>query len=151
MLNDESDKHVKRIWEMLLEQEIAHLHSAVRLLNKYEGKEWQQVIPNGEFPELIKLHENKDYIRHITQKTINNTSLKETYINVDKLADDADFFKYQKKVHSNPANERGHTVIVDHIKEYGKDYRYQDKEHPVKALRSRTEDNYSIGREKSAN
>ncbi|MBR2398235.1 MAG: hypothetical protein IKA97_05660, partial [Clostridia bacterium] len=113
MLNDESDKYIKRIWEMLLEQEIAHLHSAVKLLNKYEGKEWQQVIPNGEFPDLIKLHENKDYIRHITQKTINNTSLKESYINVDKLPDDADFFKYQKKVHANPVNERGHTVIVD--------------------------------------
>ncbi|MBR2323732.1 MAG: hypothetical protein IKA39_02425 [Clostridia bacterium] len=151
MLNDESDKYIKRIWEMLLEQEIAHLHSAVKLLNKYEGKEWQQVIPNGEFPDLIKLHENKDYIRHITQKTINNTSLKESYINVDKLPDDADFFKYQKKVHANPVNERGHTVIVDHINEYGKDYRYQDKEHPVKALRSRTVDNYSIGREKSSN
>ena len=147
MYNDETDKNVQKIWEMLFEQELAHLNSAVKLLNKYENKEWQQVIPNGTFPELVKLHENKEYIRTITAKTINNTSKREGYIDVNKLPADADFFKYQKKVNSNPEKERGHTIIVDHIKEFGKDYRYQDKEHPVKCLRSRTEDNYCIGRE----
>ena len=40
---------VKKIWELHLEQEIAHLHHAAHLLETYEGKQWQQVIPDGTF------------------------------------------------------------------------------------------------------
>lgn len=50
---DETDQKVKRIWEKHFEDEVAHLHYAKELLLKYEGKEWQQVIPTGEFPELL--------------------------------------------------------------------------------------------------
>ncbi len=146
MLNDESDAQIKDIWEMFLEQEIAHLHHAVKLLNKYENKDWQQVIPNGKFPELVKLRENKEYIRKVLSDTVLNTADREGYKEVTKLPTEADFFKYQKKVNTVPEDERGHTVIVNHIEEYGEDYRYQEKEHPVKCLRSRTEDNYNVGR-----
>ena len=145
MYEDESEPYIKKIWEMLFEQEVAHLHSAVKLLNKYDKKSWDEVIPNGTFPELLKLRENKDYVREILGKTVSNTGDRENYISVDKLPENADFFKYQKKINSNPEKERGHTVIEDHIKEFKKDYRLQEKEHPVKCLRSRTEDNYTVG------
>ena len=145
MYQDETDPHVKEVWERLLEQEIAHLHSAVTLLNKYDKKSWDEVIPGGDFPELLKLHENKEYVRAVLQKTVSVTADKEGYASVTDLPDDADFFKYQKKINAEPKNERGHTVIVEHIDRFGKDYRFQEKEHPVKCLRSRTEDNYTVG------
>ena len=145
MLNDESDEQVKKIWEMLLEQEIAHLHSAVELLNKYENKSWEEVIPGGTFPELVSLHENKEYVRKVLAKTVTLTAKGEGYADVSDLEEDYKFFKYQKKVNSKPEEERGHTVICDHIEKYGEDYRVQDSEHPIKCLRSRKEDNYIIG------
>ena len=145
MLNDESDENVKRVWEMLLEQEIAHLHSAVELLNKYENKSWEEVIPGGAFPELVSLHENKEYVRKVLAKTVTLTAKGEGYADVSELEEDYKFFKYQKKVNAKPEEERGHTVICDHIEKYGEDYRVQDSEHPIKCLRSRKEDNFVLG------
>lgn len=145
MYNDESDQQIKKIWEMFYEQEIAHLHKAVCLLNKYENKDWQQVIPDGTFPELISLHENKEYIRSILADTVNNTADLEGYSNVKTLPVDAPFFKYQEMVNTNPKEERGHTVIQDHIDRFGEDYRYCDSENPIKCLQNREKDNYTLG------
>jgi rubrerythrin len=145
MLNDESDEHVKKVWEMLLEQEIAHLHTAVELLNQYENKSWEEVIPGGDFPELLSLHENKDYVRKVLATTVTLTGKGEGYADVSELDDDYKFFKYQKQVNAKPEEERGHVIICDHIEKYGEDYRVQDKEHPIKCLRSRKEDNFTLG------
>ena len=38
--------------------------------------------------------------------------------------------------------------IEKHIKEFGEDYRFEEREHPVVALRKRDEDNYVLGRVK---
>ena len=144
MVIDESDEYVKKIWERMLEQEIAHLHSAVELLKKYENKSWEEVIPGGDFPEPVSLHENKEYVRKVLAKTVNLTGDGDGYACVNDLPENANFFRYQKKVNCKPEDERGHTVIKEHIEEFGKDYRLQEKEHPIKCLRSRTEDNYTL-------
>jgi rubrerythrin len=98
MFCDESDKNIKAIWERLLEQEIAHLHAAKENLQKYENKDWQEVIPNGDFPELIKLQENVDYVRKILKTTVENTGDRESYINVNDLENNSNFFKYNNAV-----------------------------------------------------
>ncbi|MBQ9103928.1 MAG: hypothetical protein IJY57_02425 [Clostridia bacterium] len=148
MMQDESCEHVKRIWERLLEQEIAHLHLAVKLLNKYEKKDFIEVCGEGAFPEPIKLHENIDYIRHIISKTVCDTGNRESYTNLKNLPDDADFFKYQKKVFPKPETESGHITVENHINRFGKDYRFETKEHPIKSMRVRTKDDYCTGRVK---
>lgn len=148
MLNDETDKNIKKIWEMLFEQELAHLHQAVKALRTYEKKDWSDVIPGGEFPELISFHNNKDYVRSVLGRTVTLTANRESYIDIAKVPDSANFFKYQNKVNAKPQDEAGHKVIEEHIERFGEDYRVQDKEHPVKTLRSRTEDNFTLGRVK---
>lgn len=40
---DERDANIKRIWELHLTQELAHLHKVAELLSKYEKKQWEQV------------------------------------------------------------------------------------------------------------
>lgn len=149
MMCDESEKHIKAIWEMCLEQEIAHLHAATQNLRKYEKKEWQEVIPNGEFPELITFKSNIEYIRKILKNTVTNTALLEGYVDINELDDDANFFKYQNKVNKKPEDEAGHKVIENHISQFGEDYRYEQKENPVKELQDRKKDNYDLGRIKT--
>ncbi len=149
MMQDESDKHIKKIWEMILEQEIAHLHSAKDLLMKYEKKEWQEVIPNGEFPELIKLQSNIEYVRTVLKKTVTRTAKREGYVNIDDLDDADNFFKYQNKVIKNPEEEASHKVIVEHINHFGEDYRCETKTNPVKELQNREEDNITLARVKT--
>lgn len=146
MYLDEIDKNIKKVWEMLLNQEIIHLNIAKNLLEKYEKKSYLEVIPLPEFPDTIKFKNNKEYIRKVISKTVNITADKEGYIDYKKLPDDADYFKYQKAVLTKPEDERGHTVILDHIEKFGKDYRLEDKEHPIKELRSRTSDSICVGR-----
>ncbi len=147
MLNDETDKNIKQIWEMLFEQELAHLHQAVKMIRTYEKKDWSDVIPDGNFPKLISFHENKEYVRSVLGRTVTLTADREKYIDISKLSKTANFYKYQNKVNAKPKEEAGHVVIEQHIDRFGEDYRVQDKEHPVKALRSRTEDNFTIGRQ----
>ncbi len=142
----ETDAYVKALWEENLDMEIAHLQKAAELLEKYEGKHWQEVIPDGEFPAPISLHENIEYVREILATTVQFTGLLDDYVNVNELPSDANFFQYQKVV--NPTTEivPSHLVIDAHIRGYGKDYRFEVAPNPIKELRNRTCDNTSVGR-----
>ncbi len=149
MLCDESDTNVKKIWERFLEQEIAHLHASVENLRKYENKDWQEVIPEGSFPELIAFKSNTDYIRKILKNTVENTANREEYCNINDMPDNANFFKYQNKVNEKPDEEAGHVVIENHINQFGTDYRFEIKPNPVSDLQNRKKDNNTLGRVKT--
>lgn len=142
----ETNAYIKKLWQMHLEMEVAHLHKAVELLKKYEGKEWQQVIPDGEFPAPLSLHENIDYVREILGDTVQYTSLVEDYERVENLSPEADFFRYQERLNNNVNQVPSHCVINTHIRNYGKDYRFNVAPNPIKELRSRSCDNTSVGR-----
>lgn len=146
---DETDPYIKKIWEQHLEQQIASLHLAKELLKTYEGLEWQQVIPNGEFPELLKLCPTIDYVREVL-KTARLTSDREDYAYVKDIPDDHRFFKYQKQVNKNPSDEPSHDVTNRHIIVSGADYRYETKENVIQELRDRKKDNTELGRTKQA-
>ncbi len=145
---DESDEQIKKIWQKHYEMELRHLRIAVETLQKYEGREWQQLFRGGaDFPELIKLQSNKPYIREV-MKSVRDTAVKEDIVNIDDLDTGADFYKYQKQVNSSVANVPSHAVIDKYIKKHGEDYRYEDKPSVEKTLRDRTVDNTCLGREK---
>ena len=141
----ESDHSIRKLWEELFTQEVAHLHKAAQLLRKYEGKEWQQVIPGGEFPTLLKLAPSKEYVRQVMKST-RLTSDREGYCDVGVLPEDADFFRYQKLVNHDLKQVASHTVIRDYIAENGRDWRYQEKPHPIAALDDVKADNTKVGR-----
>lgn len=146
----ETDRRIKCFWEENLAFEIAHLHKAAELLKKYEKKDWQEVIPCGEFPEPISLHENIEYVRKILGDTVQYTSLKEEYVKLKKLPDDADFFRYQEIINPKTNIVPSHNVIDMHIHRHGADYRYQIAPSPVPELRNRRMDNTSVGRKPDA-
>lgn len=145
MMNDEKDASVKALWESNLNDELAHLHKAAEMLEKYEKRTWNEIIPCPEFPELLTLGENKDYVRKV-QKTAYLTSDREDYVDVRKLNGDESFFKYQQKVNKNCAHTPSHNVIETYLKKHEKDYRYEDSPNPIKELRDRKSDNITVGR-----
>lgn len=146
----ETDKYVKCIWEECLNEEVSHLHKAAELLKKYEGKEWNQVIHDGNFPKPLCLHENIAYVRDVLKNTVQFTGCREDYERVEKLPDSADFFKFQKIIAPCTDIVPSHNVICSHIQRTGRDYRFECKENPVQELRCRTCDNTMVGREKNA-
>ncbi|MCH5350697.1 MAG: hypothetical protein J1F39_01835 [Clostridiales bacterium] len=151
-MTEETNDVAKKIWTDHFEQELSHLHYAVELLQKYEKKEWAQVIPDGEFPKLLTFNDNyeknKNYIRNILKNTITNTAVLEEYTDITNVPDNYEYFRYNNAVNKNPSSVASHKVIDSYISEFGEDYRYTVSEHPVKALRNRKEDNIDIGRKK---
>ncbi len=142
----ETDAYVKALWEQNLEIEIAHLHKAVELLKKYENKDWQQVIPDGEFPAPISLHQNIEYVREVLKDTVQFTGLLDDYVKVNELPSDANFFQFQRIINPSIEIVPSHIVIDAHIRGFGKDYRFEVAPNPIKELRSRTSDNTTVGR-----
>ena len=144
---DESDEKIKKLWHSFYIEECAHLQKALSLLEKYEKKSIDDLFPTGaEFPELLKFGSNKDYVRKVLKETGNYTAYQENYERVDKLVKNAPFYKYNDTVTTPTSAVPSHMVIEKHIKDFGKDYRYEDKVSPIPSLRNRKEDNVEFGR-----
>ena len=146
-METESDGRIREIWSRLFDMEVAHLKASAELLLNYEGRAWQQVIPDGSFPAPLELTSNIDYVRGILKSTVSLTADRESWTSVDKLREDADFFKYQCAVNGNVENVESHDIIERMIEREGSDYRYETAENPVKALRNRKKDDTATGRE----
>ncbi len=142
----ETDAHIREVWGFMFEQELMHLHIAQNLLKECEGKDWQQVIPDGEFPEPLRLESNIAYVRDILGRTVCNTALRENYVPVDCVPQHGTFADYQSQVNCPIENVTSHTVIEDYIRQFGQDYRYETAPNPVPELRDRRRDDTQVGR-----
>ena len=146
-MEDESDEAIKRIWSEHFRMEVCHLKVAAKLLKKYENTSYEKCVGDGEFPKLLKLGSNKDYIRRVLGNTVTLTADDMDYKDIKRISDDHRYFIYQSFM-GDPERNPSHLVIQKAIDRMGKDYRYQDSEHPVKELRDRTKDNVKIARTK---
>ncbi len=146
MAEQEVVPHIKEIWEHFFEMECAHLQLACYFLEKYEKTAPSKVIGGGEFPQLLQLGTNKEYVREVLERTVMLTTNRQRYIDVMNLPANADFFQYQEQVIEDVKTTPSHAVIAEAIAKMGQDYRYQDKTHPVKELQNRKKDNTELGR-----
>ncbi len=145
-METETCPKTKQVWEWLYQQEVTHLHAAAKLLQKVEGKDYQQVVGKGDFPAPLLLTSNIPYVREVLAGTVNQTANRESYACVDDLKPDVDFFRYQGIVNKNGNAVASHTVIADHIGQFGRDYRWETAPNPVMQLRDGTVDNMDVGR-----
>lgn len=151
-MQDESDESIKKIWTEHFKMEVAHLKTAAKMLKKFENKSYESVFGSGEFPKLLKLGGNKEYIRKVLGSTIlltaDNTQEKFDYKDIKKISDNHRYFDYQQFMSGDPERNPSHLVIQKAIEKLGNDFRYQDSDHPVKELRNRKDDNVNIARTK---
>ena len=89
---------------------------------------------------------NKEYVRKVLKETITLTLKDDGYCELSRLPDDHRFFTFQNKFLRGGDKAPSHLVIQKAIKLLGKDYRYQEGDHPVKSLRDRENDNTSVAR-----
>lgn len=146
---DESDARIKKIWLEHYEEELTHLKIASEMLLRYDGRNVEQLFALGvsEFPSLLSLHENIDYVRKV-MNDVRLTAVREDTVSIDKLPDNADFFKYQSEVNKSIDTVATHDVIKQHIAKSGEDYRFEVAPSVQKTLRDRTSDNIDLGRRK---
>ena len=141
----ETNAYLKSIWQEHYKMECSHLKIASELLEKYENKSYVDVVGHGEFPILLELGTNKEYVRNVLKNTVNNTSINKKYVDICSLPEDNIFFLYQQKIVDEKLNA-SHQVIEKAILETGTDYRYEDTKNPVKELTNRKKDNVKIAR-----
>ena len=141
---DETDDYIRDIWQEHFEMEVAHLKHAIALLEKYEKTKVSKVLPEPEFPELLRFGENVEYIREVL-KSVGLTSIEEEYVPVKDLPKDFRFFEHLKTTNGAPEDVASHQVIEEHIAQFGEDYRFEKKSHPIKFLQCRTCDNITVG------
>ena len=142
----ETDEHIRRVWTRHLEQELAQLHRASQLLDRFEHKHWQQLIPDPTFPAPIRLESNVDYVRSVLT-TVQLTYKNDSPVPVQELSESDPFFVYQGAIHNKAEHVASHAVIDRAIRQAGRDYRFELAPHPVSELQSRTQDNTQIGRD----
>ena len=148
--NDEKDARIKDIWLMHFEEELSHLHFACAMLERYDGKVWQQLFPEGgDFPEPLAFTEQKGYVREVL-KSVRLTGRAESYEEVDRLPDNFRFFSYNRGVQGNVKGLASHAVIEKTIGKFGRDYRVEDKAHPIRALADSKSVNADVARVKGA-
>lgn len=149
MASQEELPQIKQIWEHFFEMECAHLQLACHFLEKYEKTAPSKVIGTGEFPALLLLGTNKEYVRDVLERTVMLTTNRQYYVDVMNLPENADFFRYQNQVVADAETVASHVVIAKTADKLGQDYRYQDKAHPVKELQNRKKDNIVLARSRS--
>lgn len=145
-MQEETDAAVKRIWEDFFRMEVAHLHKTAQLLSAYGHKDWQQVIPKGDFPAPLRLGSNIGYVRQAMQMA-DFTAQREVFKPVNMLPKGYDFFVFQQAINADISQVPSHMVIDRYISKHGTDYRFETAPNPVPALRDRARDNTTLGRE----
>jgi rubrerythrin len=135
-LLEESDERIKNIWQNNLECEVEHLHLAAEMLQQYEGRDAESLLPSR-FPTLTKFEPNKDYVRDILASQIQLTADGNMYKPVSELPDSSRYFEYQRMVNVD-GSAPSQRVIEEHIDRHGQDYRLEtDGPHPIEEYRIR--------------
>ena len=145
-MNDEPDAAIRHIWEHGFEQSAAQLQASARLLEQYEGKHWQQLIPDGAFPPALSLGPNIEYVRSVIAGTVHNTRQVAGYADVRTLPADNRFFQYQQTVNPDAGDVPSHQTIRQYLASHDEDYRWETAPNPIEELRNRKVDNTTLGR-----
>ncbi|MCE0447135.1 hypothetical protein LT493_30285 [Streptomyces tricolor] len=131
-MEQETDPKVKAIWELHLNMELEHLHTACELMRRHDGREPQEVLA-PELPNVLTFEPNKQYLRELLDTQMDLTTLGAGYV---REAHER-FEKMQEQIHGGeaPPSDR---VIAEHDEMFGREYRVQTEgEHPDPAQREK--------------
>lgn len=134
-MQEETDPKMKKIWEIHLDMEIEHLRQAGLLMEEYENRSLDEILPE-ELPTLVKFQSNVDYVREVLTNQVDLSSVDGEYCSTGKMPSNARYFSYQKIM--NDGGVPSQQVIEEHIETTGEDYRYEIAgPHPIKDYRDR--------------
>jgi hypothetical protein len=121
MLQHETDRRIRNIWELHLEMELGQLQVACELLRRYEGVEPAEILPK-ELPDTpVTFEPNKQYVRQVLASQVDLRPDGLGYTPVEQLPDDHRFFAFQETVNAGGAPSE---VVIDQNRSAsGREYR----------------------------
>jgi hypothetical protein len=121
MLQHESDKRIKALWELHCNMEIGQLHVVCDLLRKYEGVEPEEILPPAVPDTPVTFEPNKQYVREVLASQYDLRTDGVEYVRLDELPDDHRYFRYQEVVNADGAPSE---IVIDETRrERDRDYR----------------------------
>jgi hypothetical protein len=134
MLQQESDRRIKAMWELHCDMEIGQLQVACDFMRRLEGREPADLLPPA-LPQVpVTFEPNKDYVRDVLATQVDLRADGLDFVPVGELPPDHRYFTYQKTVNArgNPSEQ----VIDENRARSGRDYRDETEgDHPVTDLR----------------
>jgi hypothetical protein len=135
MMQNESDRRIKQIWELHCNMEIGQLRVAAEMLRTYEGVDPLEILPPALPDTPVTFEPNKQYVRDIlaTQYDLRTDGV--DYVNLEDLPKDHRYFRFQETV--NAGGVPSEQVIDEDRAERDRDYRDEtDGENPIPELRT---------------
>jgi hypothetical protein len=134
MLQQESDRRIKAMWELHCDMEIGQLQVACDFMRRLEGRDPADLLPPA-LPEVpVTFEPNKAYVRDVLATQVDLQADGLDFVPVGELPPDHRYFTYQKAVNArgNPSEQ----VIDQNRARSGRDYRDETEgDHPVTDLR----------------
>jgi hypothetical protein len=96
-LEQESNHHVKAIWERFLDYELGHFHYVAELFKRYEDRDPAEVL-QGAMPEPIRYESHRDYVRQVLAAEVDLRARGEQF--VDKSQESEASLAYRAQLNS---------------------------------------------------
>jgi len=97
-LEQETNHHVKAIWERFLDYELGHFHHIAALFKQYEQRDPAEVV-QGELPEPIRYASHRDYVRQVLAKEVDLRANGTQY--VDKNSESQESIAYRTQLNAD--------------------------------------------------
>jgi hypothetical protein len=134
MLQQETDRRIKQLWELHCDMEIGQLRAACELLRKYEGVEPEEILPPALPDVAVTFEPNKEYVREILASQYDLRTDGVEYVRLEDLPKEHRYFEYQNTVNAGGAPSE--LVIDETRQERGRDFRDETEgAHPIEGLR----------------
>jgi hypothetical protein len=134
MLQHESDRRIKAIWELHCNMEIGQLQVACEHMRRLEGRDPAELLPPS-LPDVpVTFEPNKDYVRQVLTDQVGLRTDGLDYVDVDDLPADHRYFAYQGTVNEGGAPSE---QVIDQARNHGAgEYRDETEGgHPIADLR----------------
>src|SRR3954447_20647428 len=128
MMQQETDRRIKQIWELHCDMEVGQLRAACELLKRYEGVEPLEILPPALPDTPVTFESNKDYVREVLAAQYDLRTDGTGYTRVGDLPSDHRYFRFQETV--NAGGVPSEQVIDEERSERDRDYRDEDGENP---------------------
>src|SRR5690606_33576346 len=103
MLQQESDRRIKAMWELNCNMEIGQLQVACDFMRRLEGREPAEMLPAARPDTPVTFEPNKEYVRQVLAEQIDLRTDGLDYVDVGDLPDSHRYFSYQSTVNAGGA------------------------------------------------
>jgi hypothetical protein len=134
MLQHESDRRIKALWELHLNQELGQLQVACDFMRRLEGRDPAEMLPPSLPDTPVTFEPNKDYVRQVLADQIDLRADGIDYVGVDDLPSSHRYFEYQATV--NEGGAPSEQVVEQTRDKRGTEHRDETEgDHPIRDLR----------------